>query len=102
MYPNDRPYNHIAWIRRFYSSSTWQKKREHILRRDNYLCRYCLAGGTITIANEVHHENELAEHPELGLDDSNLVSLCRTCHEKTKNKKKKIKLKNKKVRVIKI
>ena len=30
--------------------------------------------------NTVHHIMELKEHPELALDDENLVSLCTQCH----------------------
>ncbi len=38
----------------------------------------------IPIANEVHHIKEIEDCPELALVDSNLTSLCRACHEKTK------------------
>ena len=31
-------------------------------------------------AEEVHHIVELKEHPELGLEDDNLISLCVKCH----------------------
>lgn len=34
----------------------------------------------LTVRQEVHHIQELKEHPELGLDDDNLVSLCTQCH----------------------
>ncbi|MFR1346928.1 MAG: HNH endonuclease [[Clostridium] scindens] len=33
-------------------------------------------------ATEVHHEKELKEYPELGLEDDNLTSLCTQCHNK--------------------
>ena len=66
-----------------------------ILDRDHYECQDCRkrikdadASGTQLIgrdrkiwrAEEVHHIQELKEHPELGLDDDNLVSLCTQCH----------------------
>lgn len=31
-------------------------------------------------AEEVHHIVELKEHPELGLEEDNLISLCVPCH----------------------
>ena len=40
----------------------------------------CLNYRKIWRAEEVHHIQELKEHPELGLDDDNLVSLCTQCH----------------------
>lgn len=66
-----------------------------ILDRDHYECQDCrkrikdaAASGTQLIgrdrkiwrAEEVHHIQELKEHPELGLDNDNLVSLCTQCH----------------------
>ena len=76
----------------FYNSSAWKHKRMQILDRDHYECQDCrkrikdaAASGTQLIgrdrkiwrAEEVHHIQELKEHPELGLDDDNLVSLCK-------------------------
>ncbi len=43
----------------------------------------------IPIANEVHHIKELEDYPDLALVDSNLISLCKACHEKTKQYGKK-------------
>ena len=63
--------------------------------RDHYECQDCrkrlqkaaekgqqLSGRDRKIgrAEEVHHIKELKEHPELALDDDNLVSLCTQCH----------------------
>ena len=79
----------------FYNSSAWKHKRMQILDRDHYECQDCrkrikdaAASGTQLIgrdrkiwrAEEVHHIQELKEHPELGIDDDNLVSLCTQCH----------------------
>jgi 5-methylcytosine-specific restriction endonuclease McrA len=93
-----------GWERRFYSSKTWQKKRAYILLRDKYMCQcHKIFGGKPCkrIANEVHHIKELADNPELALVDSNLLSMSRKCHEKTKGFKKNIKAPEG-VRVIKI
>lgn len=89
------------WIRRFYNSVAWRKKRAYILLRDKYQCQYCKARGRVVPANEVHHIKELRTHRHLALVDSNLISLCRECHEETKKREtKRIKIPNG-VRVIK-
>ena len=79
----------------FYNSTSWKRKRLEVLQRDHYECRDCrkrledaVAAGEqlkakdkkIRRAEEVHHIQELKEHPELGLDDDNLISLCVQCH----------------------
>lgn len=79
----------------FYNSSAWKQKRLQILNRDHYECQDCrkrikdaVATGTVLTgrdrkiwrAEEVHHIQELKEHPELGLEDDNLISLCVQCH----------------------
>ena len=69
-------------LEQFYKSARWKKKREHILRRDKYLCRNCLRYGRIRERTEVHHIKHADEYPELWLEDSNLVSLCKACHNK--------------------
>lgn len=66
----------------FYKSPRWEKKREHILRRDGYLCQECRRYGKMVPATTVHHIEHLDEHPELAYTDSNLESLCAACHNK--------------------
>lgn len=67
-------------IKRFYKSKEWKRKRKEILRRDNYECQRCKREGGFSKATTVHHIKHLDEHPELALVDSNLESLCSTCH----------------------
>ena len=79
----------------FYNSGEWKRKRIEILKRDRFECQDCRkrledarAAGhilqgedrKIRRAEEVHHIAELKEHPELGLEDDNLISLCVKCH----------------------
>ena len=81
--------------KKFYNSTMWKHKRMQILERDHYECQDCrkrlrdaVAAGDILRgeekkirrAEEVHHIVELKEHPELGLEEDNLISLCVTCH----------------------
>lgn len=67
-------------IEEFYNSPQWRRKRELILRRDGYRCQECKRYGRITPAVTVHHIHHLEDRPDLALVSSNLVSLCRQCH----------------------
>jgi 5-methylcytosine-specific restriction endonuclease McrA len=67
---------------KFYKSSKWRKKRELVLRRDNYLCQECRRYGKTTPAQTVHHIYPLERYPVLALVSANLVSLCNECHER--------------------
>lgn len=50
--------------------------RNKVLKRDNYLCRYC--GET---ANRVHHIFPIKTCPEFSLDVDYALSVCHTCHD---------------------
>jgi len=70
----------------FYNSRPWRKKRKQILDRDNNECQICKEEGKVTVGTDeepliIHHMKELKEFPELGLEDNNLISVCRYCHE---------------------
>lgn len=77
----------------FYRTSKWKAKRLEILERDNYECQWCKAEGRVTFKGaetssgkkvilEIDHIKELDDYPELALEDSNLRTLCRNCHNK--------------------
>jgi len=68
----------------WYGKGAWKRLRVQALNRDHWLCQECLRRGKITTAREVHHKLPLEEYPELGLELSNLESLCHECHEATK------------------
>lgn len=72
--------------RGFYQSRVWRRVRLLALQRDHYLCQACLRKKRFTTATEVHHIKPLEEYPELGLELSNLESLCWDCHEATKRR----------------
>ena len=65
-----------------YKDKKWLRKRQSILRRDNYLCRECKRYGKTTPADTVHHIKPLEYYPELFLFNQNLISLCASCHNK--------------------
>lgn len=70
----------------FYSSLTWKLKRVEILERDHYECKWCKENGKVTTqfdsVLEIDHIKELEYHPELALDNDNLRTLCKECHNK--------------------
>lgn len=68
--------------RSFYKSKAWEKVRRLVLIRDNYLCQSCLIDKKIIKADVVHHIKELKDYPELGLEMTNLISWCHSCHNR--------------------
>ena len=57
----------------------WRRKREAVMKRDQYLCQLCKQMGRITESTEMDHIVNVAEG---GTDDeSNLQSLCTPCHD---------------------
>ena len=54
-----------------------RRKRIH-----NPLCEECSRQGMVTAATEVHHIVKIKDRPELRLEWSNLMSVCRDCHER--------------------
>jgi 5-methylcytosine-specific restriction endonuclease McrA len=67
-------------IEKFYGTEKWKRKRAAILARDKYQCQICKRYGRTRQATEVHHIVHIEDDPSRALDGSNLISLCRTCH----------------------
>lgn len=69
--------------------SRWREKREKILNRDGYKCRWCGSGENL----QVHHKyysrypNGVKVEPWNYPDDA-LITLCDKCHKKVHDKKK--------------
>lgn len=68
----------------FHQSRAWQKLRLQALRRDGYLCQWCLRKGVYKRAEEVHHIVRVKEDASQALTLDNLVSLCWECHKTTR------------------
>jgi len=70
-------------------TAAWQQLRRDILKRDDYRCQECgdrnRQGRGSRINLEVHHIQAISVKPELALDASNCIVLCRSCHYKTHN-----------------
>ena len=56
-------------------SGQWKKQRLRVLRRDNYVCRYCNG-----VANEADHVIPKVKGGDDSLD--NLVAACRICNNR--------------------
>ena len=75
--------------REFRGRRIWTDKSLRIRERDHFCCQLCIRDimrpdvlPRININEiEVHHIVPVAEDPDLALEDSNLVSLCRYHHE---------------------
>lgn len=67
-------------IKLFYSSKTWRKIRAEVLDEQNNECQRCKLLGKYTEAITVHHIKHLKDRPELALTKSNLMSVCKECH----------------------
>lgn len=76
----DRAYNEKRNAdKRFYSRIAWLKLRALKLATDP-LCEHCHKRGELTVAEHVHHVEEVRSRPDLALVMENLESLCESCH----------------------
>ncbi len=60
--------------------SRWKNLSQR-LRSEKPLCMRCELEGIIRAATEVHHVIPVAVRPDLELDPSNCMCICRSCHE---------------------
>ncbi len=78
-----REFERITWLNEKYKpylqSFKWIKKRDLVLKRDNYICQACL----INKANQVHHLTYKNVFDEPLFE---LISICKLCHDKIHNK----------------
>lgn len=63
-------------------NATWKNLRKQIILRDNNCCVLCFKRGIISYKNlQVHHIVKRIDDESLIYEPTNLVTLCRTCHE---------------------
>ena len=68
---------------KFRNTQVWKRTAKAILERDFHCCRVCLEAGILTNRGlSVHHITPLIEYYSRRLDEDNLITLCRFCHEK--------------------
>ena len=63
-----------------YNSKRWQRLREKILKRDNYMCQYSKRYGRRIPATMVHHIFPVEVFPEYQWCEWNLISLSNEAH----------------------
>lgn len=79
--------------RRIYNSERWRKLRKLKFSNDP-LCEMCLKAGRITPAEDIHHirsfmdASTIEERCRLAYDYTNLMSLCKKCHQRVHNENK--------------
>jgi 5-methylcytosine-specific restriction endonuclease McrA len=67
-------------VRHSFEMKEW---RNMVFGRDYHTCKGCGARG---IYLNAHHIKPFSKYPELRLEVSNGITLCRPCHEKTRGK----------------
>lgn len=70
----------------FYRSTKWRKLRASVLAEAFHLCECCKQRGDLTPADTVHHLVEIREDWHRRLERSNLLAVCRGCHESFHNR----------------
>lgn len=69
------------FAKQFYNSKAWKQCRDTVFKRDFGLCVHCGKPG-----EEVHHitwlRPENINNPDITLNSSNLITLCKDCHNK--------------------
>lgn len=64
----------------FYNTSDWKDTRLGVFKRDRWMCFVCGEKGGFVNAHHIIPVAFLETRPSLLLDKTNLVTLCRRCH----------------------
>ena len=67
---------------KFRKSEEYKQWRADVYKRDNWTCQECGYKGRQLVA---HHIKKFADYPELRLELSNGITLCRKCHASIEN-----------------
>ena len=84
LYKDNKSYNETRVDKehsKFYSTARWRKLRALKLRQDP-LCKDCKGNNITTLADMVHHDEEIKEGGQLLPPLEELTSLCWGCHNK--------------------
>lgn len=68
--------------KKFFNSKEWKDLRKAVLKRDCEVCQRCMIKYNIITKTtlEAHHIKSRHNYPELRWDESNLVTLCKSCN----------------------
>ncbi len=69
-----------------YHSAKWRRKRDHILRLDNYMDVIDKRYGRLTEATTVHHIYPAKKYPEYCYANWNLISVSQKTHNMLENR----------------
>lgn len=69
-----------------YTSGKWKRKREKILRQDNYICQISKRYGKTEPATIVHHIYPAKSYPQYEWCDWNLISVSAATHNKLESR----------------
>ena len=69
-----------SYKKHYLASPQWKAIKASILSRDQYTCQSCLVTGFPLEVHHIAYVNFMAEQP------SDLISLCRRCHQEIHNK----------------
>ena len=73
---------HAGDERQLRDLNAWDLKSKQVRDEAHYLCEVCREAGVINYTDlEVHHIEKLKDKPDLLLEDTNLVCLCREHHK---------------------
>jgi len=71
-------------MKRDYSDPVYKRVRKNVLKRDNHKCQMPECGSKKRL--HVHHIQLWSKATSLRFEESNLITLCRNCHESIKNR----------------
>lgn len=71
---------HYKNIKAFYNSALWEHLRLEVLDEQNHECQMCRQRGRYSSAVTVHHIKHVKKYPHLALTKSNLMAVCKECH----------------------
>jgi len=69
--------------KKFFNSAKWKNLRKRIISRDAGICQRCLYKYNVIVSShqlEVHHIKPRIKYPELRFEESNLITLCKSCN----------------------
>lgn len=76
---------------KIYSTLEWKALVKYIYARDNYTCQRCHGSSRYSNRLHAHHLKSWTRYPKLRTEPSNLITVCRECHQwihSNKNTKK--------------
>jgi len=66
---------------RIYAQHEWKELIKRVYERDGFKCQRCNVPHTRKNTLHAHHIKAWAKHPELRAEPSNLITLCKSCHD---------------------